>query len=328
MGTFLRALSTLADGLAILGGLGCLAAAAMAQGGRVSVRFDVLTHFAPVWLLGALLVLIYGLTLSAPAAKVVTASLGGLGVIAAAALIVPEFTRPMSPKAPADAPGQIKLIQFNGWARNRDPKGGARWILDQNPDFIVMEEPGQIREELIKSGRYYGVCPSCGVVIFARSAPVRTGLPLGMSKKRGVRPPIVRATFRDARGEFTIMGTHYVWPAFAGVQQAQGRVLAKLINETPNDRLILAGDFNSTPWSFSRQTEDALFGMERRTRGLLTWPAQKPTELPLPSPLPFLAIDHVYAGRGWRTVKVELGPRLGSDHYPVVVVLAPTPVDE
>jgi endonuclease/exonuclease/phosphatase (EEP) superfamily protein YafD len=39
--------------------------------------------------------------------------------------------------------------------------------------------------------------------------------------------------------------------------------------------------------------------------------------------VPFLAIDHVYAGRDWATVKVERGPRVGSDHFPVVLTLAP-----
>ena len=39
-------------------------------------------------------------------------------------------------------------------------------------------------------------------------------------------------------------------------------------------------------------------------------------------PLPFLAIDHVYAGAAWRTVSVERGPARGSDHFPVVVTLA------
>ena len=40
-------------------------------------------------------------------------------------------------------------------------------------------------------------------------------------------------------------------------------------------------------------------------------------------PFPFLPIDHVYAGRDWRTVRVQRGPRLDSDHYPVIVRLAP-----
>ena len=37
-----------------------------------------------------------------------------------------------------------------------------------------------------------------------------------------------------------------------------------------------------------------------------------------------LPIDHVYAGPGWRTVSVQRGPKLGSDHYPVIVTLAPS----
>lgn len=43
-----------------------------------------------------------------------------------------------------------------------------------------------------------------------------------------------------------------------------------------------------------------------------------------PTPFPMLPIDHVYAGKGWRAVSVTRGPRLGSDHYPMVVVLAPS----
>lgn len=87
--------------------------------------------------------------------------------------------------------------------------------------------------------------------------------------------------------------------------------------------MIIAGDFNSTPWSFARRRDDRDFGLIRRTRALFTWPAEKISHNRLPAPFPYLPIDHVYAGPGWATVSVERGPRLGSDHYPVVVTLAP-----
>ena len=32
-------------------------------------------------------------------------------------------------------------------------------------------------------------------------------------------------------------------------------------------------------------------------------------------------LDQVYAGAQWKTVSIERGPRLASDHYPVIVVL-------
>ena len=42
---------------------------------------------------------------------------------------------------------------------------------------------------------------------------------------------------------------------------------------------------------------------------------------------PLLPIDHLYAGPGWATVSVRRGPPLGSDHYPLVVTLAPVARD-
>ena len=78
------------------------------------------------------------------------------------------------------------------------------------------------------------------------------------------------------------------------------------------------GDFNATPWSFTLQRLDHEFGLIRRDRALFSWPIWPHL------PAPFLPIDHVYAGDGWATVKVERGPKLGSDHYPVILTLAPT----
>jgi endonuclease/exonuclease/phosphatase (EEP) superfamily protein YafD len=120
-----------------------------------------------------------------------------------------------------------------------------------------------------------------------------------------------------------VIGVHYTWPTPDGMQQAQGRRLETYIDRYPKDRLIVAGDLNSTPWSFTRRDEDRRFGLERRTRALFSWPAQEFSRRRLRVPFPFLPIDHVYAGSGWRTVKVERGPVLGSDHYPVIVTLAP-----
>nr|QQZ48664.1 hypothetical protein JKL49_14190 [Phenylobacterium glaciei] len=47
-----------------------------------------------------------------------------------------------------------------------------------------------------------------------------------------------------------------------------------------------------------------MFGLERRTKALFSWPAYLGAKVPFP----FLPIDHVYAGKGWRTVSVKRGP--------------------
>ena len=46
---------------------------------------------------------------------------------------------------------------------------------------------------------------------------------------------------------------------------------------SPTDDVIVAGDFNSTPWSFSLRRQDRWFGLERRTRALPSWPAANPS---------------------------------------------------
>jgi endonuclease/exonuclease/phosphatase (EEP) superfamily protein YafD len=87
--------------------------------------------------------------------------------------------------------------------------------------------------------------------------------------------------------------------------------------------MILAGDFNSTPWSFARREDDRRFGLIRRDRAMWSWPAEFVGPHGFQAPFPFLPIDHIYAGPGWATVSVSRGPRLGSDHYPLIAVLAP-----
>jgi endonuclease/exonuclease/phosphatase (EEP) superfamily protein YafD len=239
-------------------------------------------------------------------------ALGLAAVIAGTGLVLPELTRP-APRPPAAAGNQLKLIQFNTFADNADPDRAAAWIARQDADIVVIEEavPAVVRGVLRRSG-YYVACPECSVVIFSRKRGIAWGAPM---RQRGWgRAPLIWATFDAPGGPFTVVGVHYTWPT-DGSQPIQAERLARLLDRFPKDRLILAGDFNSTPWSFARRREDARFGLERRTKALFTWPSSV-------LPFAFLPIDHVYAGRAWKTVKVERGPRLSSDHYPVIVTLA------
>lgn len=317
---FLRSLFT---SLMVLTALGCAAWALAAHGGRWSVRLDVLTHFAPMLLALSLIPAVYGLIFERRGARLVLAGLSTVAIAASGLLILPEFLRPTSDPAPAGAPGQIKLIQFNAWERNADQRESIGWLKAQDPDILVVEEASVIGPALQDAFEGYHVsCGRCSVMILSKAKPIANDVPAPRSADR-IRPPIAGATFRDARGEYSVFGTHYTWPIYGGWQQAQGQVIASVLGHFPKDRLILTGDFNSTPWSFSRRREDAMFGLERRTRALFSWPADRgPGGLGLPIAL--LPIDHVYAGPGWRTVAIERGPRLGSDHYPVIVTLAPS----
>lgn len=321
MGMIRIVISGLLAGLMFAQGLACAVAALIAQAGRVQPRLDILSHFAPFWLTGAVVATAYGVWLAPPRLRTTFLTLGGVGVVAAGALILPELLRPMSRRAAADAPHQIKLIQFNVWSRNTNIEDTAQWIVDQDPDVVVVEEASPtIREALLKRHAYHVVCPNCQVMIFSKRPPIDTGTPA--TPEGSPRPPIARGLYRSAAGDFTVVGAHYTWPTQGSIQQQQGQTLAQILDLYPKAAMILSGDFNSTPWSFSRRREDRLFGLERRTKALFSWPAGEAASHRVKAPFPFLAIDHVYAGREWRTVSVKRGPRLGSDHYPVIVTLA------
>jgi endonuclease/exonuclease/phosphatase (EEP) superfamily protein YafD len=300
---------------------GCAAAAAGAQQGRYSLRWDLLTHFVPLWGFGALvcgllaLVLLHGLIRW----LVLAASLAG--VILSLMLIAPEFTRDAGPRARAPAPEAMKVIQFNVWSHNADPEGTVAWLAAQKPDIAILEETTPAFRRLVEARTgWRSACRDCEVMIYSRMPPLAAGR-LTLGRAPG---PLGRVTYDDGRGPFTVIGVHNAWPTDGADQQRQEARLAAVIAASPRERLIVTGDFNSTPWSFSRRTWDKAFGIPRRDVALFSWPAGgKITHTKFTSPVPFLPIDHVYAGRGWATVSITRGPKLGSDHYPVVAILAP-----
>jgi endonuclease/exonuclease/phosphatase (EEP) superfamily protein YafD len=299
---------------------GCAAAAAGAQEGRNSLRWDVLTHFTPIWCLGALacgvlaIVLLRGITRW----LVLTASLAG--VLFSAALIAPEFGRDTGPRAAAAAPDALKIIQFNVWIHNPEPERTIDWIAAQKPDIAILEETTPAFRRLVeaKTG-WRSPCRDCEVMIYSR-LPLAQQAHLNFGRAPG---PLSRATFEDARGPFTVIGVHNAWPTDGTDQQRQEARLAAVIAASSRERLIVTGDFNSTPWSFSRRNWDKAFGIPRRDVALFSWPTSIVSRRRIKPPAPFLPIDHVYAGRGWATVSVTRGPSLGSDHYPVVAILSP-----
>jgi endonuclease/exonuclease/phosphatase (EEP) superfamily protein YafD len=307
--------------LALVGavtGLACLA-------GAFSDHLDALTHGAPIWLACGLGGLILALAFSRDDERKAIAGTALVGIAAILLLMTPELlSPPHHPQKPAQGSQTLKLIQFNAWAENHDPKGTAAWLLDQNADIVVMEESGARASTIVKALRvaypYTNACPGkygCDTRIFSR-------WPIADSHEfHDGRDGLTGAwtTLRHPSGDFTVMGAHFVWPIPAGPWQSQSRTLVAAVARFPKDSLIVTGDFNSTPWSWGLRRQDRALGLQRRTRALASWPSGAFSRV-VSAPFPILPIDHVYAGEAWKTVAVERGPVLGSDHRPVVVTLA------
>jgi endonuclease/exonuclease/phosphatase (EEP) superfamily protein YafD len=293
--------------------LAAAVAALLALGGGRSPRLDILAHFA----------LVYG---AVGAVGAVWSILAGRGPVVAAAvlamaasgfLIAPEFNRE-TPVAAADAHGQVKVIQINALRANADIGRVADWLVAQHPDIVTITEARRDLRDLLIERTGWATAGSHGdLIIFTPKRYVRMDRPRVSPQSQLT---FVNATYAHAGGPIEIVTTHLAWPTEA-VTRLQQAELASVIARLPRQRMILTGDFNAAPWSFEMRRVDAsLGGLTRRDRGLPSFPAQVAG---LRWPLPFLPIDHVYAGPGWATVKVERGPWVGSDHYPLVVTLAP-----
>ena len=307
LGAFGLILATVSAGLALL-----------AQGGRVNAQLDAITHIAPFLVVGAVL----GAVLAAfeqGRARTAGLLLGAIGVVAAFALIAPEYLRDTGPSASSGGAGQIKVIEFNAWRDNRAIDRIAAWLKRENPDFAIIEEATpELRDRIVLRTGWSVAGSQSNAMIFSHARYLVMKRP----QPPGAALTWVNATYDNPTGPVEVVIAHMPWPNDPAAPKAAA-ALQEVLAQLPRDRMILAGDFNSTPWSFQRRRDDRRWGLTRRDRGLATWPAERVAEWRWPAPFPFLPIDHVYAGPGWATVSVERGPRLGSDHYPVVVTLAP-----
>jgi len=283
--------------------------------GRLIEGLDIFSHFAPIYAAVALAAGLIALAVRLPWRSAIL-SLAAIGVLASATLMTPEFLRSAGPKAAPGAPDQIKVIQFNASRDNADIARVADWLAAQDADIVTVTEARfDLRDLLVKRG-WKAAGAHGHLVVFTREPYLRMDRP---ERRGGWNTTFVNATYPGATDSIEIATAHLRWPT-EGIAAQQVGELTQVAERLPRRRMVLTGDFNATPWSAEMRRLDRDLGIIRRDRALATWPAEL---FGRPWPLPFLPIDHVYAGRGWATVKVERGPWLGSDHYPLIVTLAP-----
>ena len=299
--------------------MGSGVAALAAQGGRWNARLDLLTHPAPLWLAAGIATLALSLAVRPGAARIVTL-LGALCAIGSSiALMSVDLFRPAEPAAIGE---RLKLIEVNAWYRNLDGGRIVRWIQEEQPDVVVILEGSPLLAEELHAVTGLHVFVGSGATIATRETPLREHVAWEVRELPGAPTEFAWVDLPGAGTPFTIVGVHCQWPIPSRHAWGQDRNIAALTARLDRSPLILAGDFNSTQWSFRQRIADAAFGIRRRDRATPTWPARLPIFGGAGFPAPFLSIDHIYAGPAWRTVSVRRGPALGSDHYPLVAVLA------
>jgi endonuclease/exonuclease/phosphatase (EEP) superfamily protein YafD len=215
----------------------------------------------------------------------------------------------------------IKIVTFN--MAFGDAKAVARFILQEDPDIVVLQEAGAAQANALRAAlnqRYphSRACSAqrrCAAAIFAK----RAWTAAGHDYWTGAAPEMIWAQFDDPElGRLRVVGVHLHLPFRA---EQQTRQIDRLIAERAAfaGPALIAGDFNMTPWSYRLQRLLASADLRRHATFLRSWPTDSYPQLRLPAPA-FL-IDHVLGTPDITSVSIRTGPNLGSDHLPVVATV-------
>ena len=218
----------------------------------------------------------------------------------------------------AVSPGPtLSIASVNVYFRNPQAGPLLRWLHEKQPDLVVILEFTPAFAEGLQALQGYpyreflAQPDAFGIAILSRHplAQVRV-----VRDEDGI--PLVEAKLHWGERLIGLAALHPMPPQTPRYHALRNRKIASVTPAAGLDAVptIVAGDFNATPWS------DAFGGLDergwRRATGLApTWPAAWRGWMGIP-------IDHVVVSRHWGVVQSEVGPDVGSDHFPVLVRLA------
>ncbi len=296
----------------LVGLLGVAVIAATAVSFASHWGLALFAHFRPhlgaaalaLAVLAALIGVPYGLTLWLTLVLLATAAVDLYGI---------RHALPRERPQPAAGAPRLTIAFANLFIGNRQYRRMVDWLRREQPDlFIACEAYHAWPQELAELADIYPMAtrePFGDIVVLSRWPAVTIHHAI-----QGRNGHAVVLEVDSEHGPLTVVALHTMVPWFEEPMRGRYHLIgevAELIVERQSD-LIVLGDFNATPWSrpMRRLVERAGLAFAPGSwRG--SFPAWLPTWMGLP-------IDHVLGRGGWRVASRRPGPRLGSDHWPVV----------
>jgi endonuclease/exonuclease/phosphatase (EEP) superfamily protein YafD len=240
-----------------------------------------------------------------------------LAVALNAGYVLPWYAGSVTPAGS----NQLKVLYANVLSSNREHDRLLALIQREQPDIVALLETSSQWLEALKALEedypYSYTVPredNFGVALLSR-------LSLSGAKHIDSPPlgyPTVLARIDVDGATVTLITTHPMIPVGAdnfSARNQQLRSIEKVVTATTG-HVILVGDLNTSMWDRRyRHLEDATsLRNARRGHGILpTWPTFMP-----PAMIP---IDHVLVSERIGIKDIRIGPRIGSDHLPLVVTV-------
>lgn len=311
----------------VLGALGVATLSIIALFGFAVPVFDLFNH-AQIFLLPGtlvgLLVLAIALRGKWRSAAIIY---GFVGFAASANVMLPEFVGASQARPVAPATGTITMMTHNLFGMNYEMDKVTDAILAEGADIIVLQEyfgeqAGELHPLLLASYPYYARCRGgkrANLGLYARIPFEQVEDGACPNNAYGTtRTAHILAKFNTEDGKsFSVITTHMDWPIPVSRQHEQLNALSALV-DTIEGPMIVAGDFNSTAWSYGLRDFVARNGFVRETLNMLTFPMSWHYFGNWRETLPFLPLDHVMTRGGIVVHDIHTGGPTASDHLPVV----------
>ena len=274
---------------------------------------ELFSHFRLQYLLVSLLLLI-PLALRRQA---LYSLLLALAVVLNASYVLPWYTGGDA----ATASGKIKVLYANVLRSNREHDRLLALIRREQPDIVALLEISSQWLEALKTLQedypHSYTAPredNFGVALLSR-------MPLSGAKHVNSPPlgyPTILAGIDVDGAAITLITTHPMIPLGADNFAARNQQLQSIeeIVAATNDDVILFGDLNASLWDRHYRHFEGATSLRNARRGhgiLPTWPTFMP-----PAMIP---IDHVLVSERIGIADIRTGPRIGSDHLPLVVTV-------
>jgi endonuclease/exonuclease/phosphatase (EEP) superfamily protein YafD len=254
----------------------------------------------------------------------------GYAILAVAALNL-FVVLPLFIGSPADAVAgadPLRVMSFNLLSTNESYSEVIEYIETVDPDLILLHEASRPWEVAMESADlgYEIVRPRSDDLIFGTLVLVRgegvEAISYGFAAA-SARAVEVNFTPPEWPTPVSVLGTHPLAPTDrerAQLRDAQLGFAGEWASGQTGAFLVV-GDFNSTPWSWPFRRLIDSGGLESSQNGFGLQPSfSAESNLLLRVP-----IDHLVHSPALQATERELGPALGSDHFPLLVDLQLTP---
>lgn len=311
----------------VLGALSVAGLAILALFGFAVPEFDLLNHGQILLLPGTIIGLLIVVLLLRGQGRSVAVIVALAGIAASANVMLPEFVGSLRQRPVAPESGTITLMTHNLFGMNYEMEKVTAAIFAENPDIIVLQEyfgeqATDLHPLLLAKYPFFVRCRGgkrANLGLYSRLPFEQTEDGACPNDAYGTaRTGHILATFRTGSDEtFSVLTTHMDWPIPADRQRTQLNALSEVVDKIEGP-MILAGDFNSTPWSYALRDFVARNGLVRETMNLFTFPMSWYYFGAWRDTLPFLPLDHVMTRDGVVVHDIHAGRATASDHLPVV----------